>query len=173
MTLGKLNPFGAPAPEGMDGSRTGNGLTLMPGPFWNKVLLSRSDWNALATDNQRIAALHNGKVFVVVMHVGSGYHRFATSPECHLTPIGSIKDVSFYPGSELTARSDLVCWMLHEIWKIIHGFSFKLGVIVLINMAAAAAPRPADSACTLMSCTPVSSISWQLLVPLCDTSSIY
>jgi hypothetical protein len=111
----------------MDGSRTSDGLTRMPGSFWNEILLSDSDWNALAIDDQRIAALHNGKVFVVVVQMWSGYRRFSASPECHLTSIGSIKDVSFYSGSELTTRGDLVCWMLHEIREIVHGFSFKLG----------------------------------------------
>jgi hypothetical protein len=59
----------------------------------------------------------------------SGYRRFSASPECHLTSIGSIEDVPFYSGSELTTRGDLVCWMLHEIREIVHGFSFKLGAI--------------------------------------------
>jgi hypothetical protein len=66
-----LNPFGTPAPEGMNGSSTGNGLTPMPDPLRNEILLTGSDGNALAIDNQRIAALHNDKVFIVVMQMRS------------------------------------------------------------------------------------------------------
>ena len=119
-----MNPFGAAAPKGMDGSGTGDGLAPMPGPLRNEILFSGSHWNALAIDNQSIAALYDDKVFVLVMHMRSRYRRFTAGPECHLTSIGSVKDVPFYSGSGLTAGGNLVCWMLHEIWKIIHGSSF-------------------------------------------------
>jgi hypothetical protein len=64
-----LDPFGASSPEGMDGSRTGEDLTAVPSPLWDEILLSGADWNALAIDNQRIAALCNDKVFVKIMHM--------------------------------------------------------------------------------------------------------
>ena len=51
----------------MDGSCTGDGLTTVPSPLRDEVLLSGTDWNALGIDNQRIAALYNDKVFVKVM----------------------------------------------------------------------------------------------------------
>ena len=50
----------------MDRSRTGDGLTPVPGPLRNKMLFSGSDWNALVIDSQRIAALQNDEVFVVL-----------------------------------------------------------------------------------------------------------
>jgi len=55
----------------MDGSRAGDGLTPVPGALRDETLLSGSNWNALAIDNQHITALQNDKVFVVVMNMWS------------------------------------------------------------------------------------------------------
>jgi len=53
----------------MNGARTGKGLTPVPSPLRDEVLLSGADWNALSIDNQRVAALYNDKVFVIIMHM--------------------------------------------------------------------------------------------------------
>src|ERR1035437_2394404 len=94
------------------------------GALRDEVLLTGSDGNALVINNQGVAALHDDHVFVEVMHMWRGQGRFAAGPECHLAPVHSVKDVTFYSGSRLTARCDPVGRTLHELREIVHRFSF-------------------------------------------------
>jgi hypothetical protein len=107
----------------MNGSGTSVRFTSVRESLRDEILVASSNRDALAINNQGIAALHDNHVFVEVMHVWRRRGRFPASPECHLAPVHSIKDVPFYPRSRLTAGCDPVGGMLHEIWEIVHSFA--------------------------------------------------
>src|SRR5215470_18943354 len=118
-------PFGTSAAEGMDRPGASHRFTAMPDPLRDEVLLTSSDGDPFAINDQRITALHNDKVFIVVMDMRRGYRGLVAGPECHLTPIHSVKNIALHPRSRLTARCDLVCGTLHKAWEIIHRLSFN------------------------------------------------
>src|SRR5262249_9251900 len=118
-------PFGTSATEGVYRPGASQGFTAMPDSLRYKVLLASPNGDTLAINDQRIAALHNDKVFIVVMDMRRRYCGLMTGPECHLTPVRSVKNIALYSRSRLTARCDLVYRTLHEAWEILHRFSFN------------------------------------------------
>src|SRR5258708_27523712 len=63
------------------------------------------------------------------MHMGRGACRFAAGPEGHLAVVYSVKNVTLYAGSGLTAGGDAGCRELPELREIVHGFSFAVARI--------------------------------------------
>ena len=51
----------------------------------------RSPQNALPVYDQRVAALHNEHVFVIIVNVFQGRRILTASPECHLAPVYSVQ----------------------------------------------------------------------------------
>jgi hypothetical protein len=69
--------------------------------------------NPFSANDQRITALHNHHVCVVVMDMFHGGRGFTASPECHLASIGSIEHVTLNSGRGLIGRAILLagCFM--------------------------------------------------------------
>ncbi len=57
------------------------------------------------------------------MHMRRGNRGLRASPERHLAPVRSIKDVALDARSRLTAGCNLICRAFHELRKIVHRLS--------------------------------------------------
>jgi len=100
-----VSPVGAASAEGVDSPYARHEFSAVAEPLGDEIFLTGTDWNALAVDNQGIAALHDEHVFVEIMHMGRGACWFAAGPEGHLAAV--------YAGSRLTAGGDGVCRALY------------------------------------------------------------
>src|SRR5579864_4510375 len=74
----------------------------------------------MAVDDQRITALHDHHVFIVIVHVLGRFRISHTSPECHLHAVEAIKDVAFDSRSRLARSANSIRRILHEIRKGVH-----------------------------------------------------
>src|ERR1035437_776950 len=101
-----LDPLGAPSPECMDGPGSTFNFTAMDHTARDVVFLSGLDGYPLRADDQRVASLHHDHVFVELMHMSRRCRRLATSPECHLAPLCTIKHIPFAPWSCLAAAGN-------------------------------------------------------------------
>jgi hypothetical protein len=110
----------AVAAEGVNRPRSGDYFTTVPYTPCNEILLARPYWNPLALDEERVAALHNQHVFVILMHMLVGHRVFGASPKRHLASVFSIEDVTFNAPRRLIRAGDPVRWMFHELWKGVH-----------------------------------------------------
>lgn len=92
----------------------------MHGASWNEVLFASTNGNSLFTDDQRVAALHDDHIFVVVVNVGSRTCRFVARPKSHLAFICPIKHIAFHAWRRLALFCDSVRSRTHELGKFIH-----------------------------------------------------
>jgi hypothetical protein len=121
-----LRPLGAPPSERVNGSRSGEGFATVPQSLRNEIFFPRVNRDARTVDNQHVAALNDDHVSVEVVDVRRGGGGLVASPECHLTAIRSIEYVAFDARRRLTTGGNFVRGIFHELWKRVHGFSFRL-----------------------------------------------
>jgi hypothetical protein len=106
----------------MDCPRALDDLAAVPETARDEIFFSGFDRNASLAKDQRIAALDDHQIFVVVVHVRSGIGGLMASPKCHLTPIHTVINVALDSRCRLATCRDPVCGRLHELWKTFHGF---------------------------------------------------
>jgi hypothetical protein len=111
----------AVAAEGMDSSSPSNHFATVRHSPRDEIFVSDVQRNAPPIDNQGVASLHYDYVFVVVMSMRGGWRCLTTPPKRHLAPVSSIEDVALDSRCRLICCRDPVCWMLHELGKIVHG----------------------------------------------------
>jgi len=90
----------------------------------NKVLVASFDRDAPSINQQRIATLHNQHVLIEFMDMLSGRCGLSASPKCHLTLIGTVKNIPFNTGGCLTRPGDPVRGIPHELRKCVHAGEF-------------------------------------------------
>jgi len=108
----------------MDHSGPSQDLAPVQDPLWNHVLFPGFQRNAATADNQRIAALHDHHVFIVIVSVFGGCRIFSARPKCHLGAVDAVKDVTFDSASRLARLSDAIRWILHELRESVHVVPF-------------------------------------------------
>ena len=79
-----------------------------------------SYWNALSVNEERVATLHDKRVFVIIMRMLGGNCIFRARPKRHLASVFPIEDVTFNAGCRLIRTRNSVGRMLHELGKRIH-----------------------------------------------------
>ncbi len=93
-----MSPLGSATTEGVNGPGASDRFTAMPESLWYEIFLSGFDGDAFVINDEGVAALYHDHVFVVIMHMRCGNSGLVASPECHLTPICSVKDVTLDAG---------------------------------------------------------------------------
>ena len=116
-----MSPLGPVAAKCVDRSGSSQCFTTMRHATRDEVFFPGSHRNPLAIDDQGIATLHNGHVFVVIVGVWRGCSGLTAGPKSHLASVCSVEDKTLYAWSRLIGFRDLVGGMLHEFWKIYHG----------------------------------------------------
>lgn len=84
------------ATEGVNRTSSGSNLATMRYASRYEVFFSSSDRNVFTVDGQRVAALHDEHVFVIIVDMFRGSRVLIASPECHLASVHSIKHVAFH-----------------------------------------------------------------------------
>jgi len=72
--------------------------------------------------------LYHNDVFVVLVRMLCRNRGLVASPECHLTPIRTVKDVTLDAGSRLTIRGNSICRTPHELREIVHRYSLNAAI---------------------------------------------
>jgi hypothetical protein len=88
---------------------------------WDEIFLSIFQGNPLSINDQRVAALHNDHIFVVIVGMRFRWRCFVARPKCHLAPICSIEHVTLDSSGGLIGSCDPVHGMFHEFGEIVHG----------------------------------------------------
>jgi hypothetical protein len=115
--------FGASSAESMNGPGASRGFAAMTEAFGYEVFFPGSDWNPLIVDGKRITALHYDHVFVEIVYMRSGACRLMARPECHLTSVRTLKNISLHAGGGLTGCGNPICRVFHEVREVLHHFS--------------------------------------------------
>jgi hypothetical protein len=106
--------------ERVDRPGSSDNFTTVHHTSRNEVLLSSFQRNSLAVDDQRVATLHDGEVFVKVVRVRCGSGRLAAGPKGHLAPIRAVKYITFHSRGRLITGGDSVRRIFHKLWEIFH-----------------------------------------------------
>jgi hypothetical protein len=101
----------------------------------DEIFFSLPQRNALAIDDQGVAAINDDHVFVVFVNVRCGFCRLRTGPKGHLAAVDTIKDVAIDSWRCLIRAGDSICRMLQERGEFDHG--------ELFSHSTAAVPREA------------------------------
>lgn len=104
----------------VDGPGAGYNFTAMRHAAWNKVFLPGCQADPLSAYDQRITALRDQHVLVVIVGMLGGRGILRARPEGHLAAIYSIENITFNTRSGLLRTSDSVRGMLHEVRKAVH-----------------------------------------------------
>jgi hypothetical protein len=112
------------ASECVDRSGSSFYLTTMRHAARDEVFLTCLHRNPFSVNDQRVAALHNHHVFVVVMDMFRGGCSLTAGPECHLTFVDPIEHVTLNPGRGLIGTGDPVGGMFHELREGVHATGY-------------------------------------------------
>jgi hypothetical protein len=112
------------ASECVDRSGPSRNLTTMRHTARDEVLLACLHRNPFPVNDQRVTALHNHHIFVLVMDMFHGGRGFTASPERHLASVGSIEYVTLGAGRGLIGAGDPVGGVLHKFRKGVHGMGY-------------------------------------------------
>lgn len=115
-----LNSVRSVPTECVDCPSSGQNFTAVQHTPRDEVFLSGPHRNSLPADNQRIAALHNCHVFVVLMRMGRRSRRLMAGPKGHLAPVRPIEHITLYAGRRLAGADYSVRSMLHELREPVH-----------------------------------------------------
>jgi hypothetical protein len=86
----------------------------------DEVFLSGPHRNSLPADNQRIAALQNSHVFVVIMGMGRRCRRLVAGPKGHLAPIRPIERITLHATGRLAGADYSVRSVFHKLRETVH-----------------------------------------------------
>jgi hypothetical protein len=127
--------FGASPSERMYRSRSGDGFAAVPKPLSNEILFPVLHQNASPINNERVTTLHNRHVLIEPVRMWLGNRDLTASPERHLTPIRSVKHVSFHSRHRLASRRDPVRGPLHEFRKVVHVRHLRISAWLMFLLA--------------------------------------
>jgi hypothetical protein len=65
-----MNQLGSTPAKGVNGCCAGDRFTASQRPLGNEVFLSSLGGDTSAVDDQRVAALHDHRIFVAIVHIG-------------------------------------------------------------------------------------------------------
>src|ERR1700693_4541869 len=110
-----LNSSGAVAAEGVDGSGSSDDFARVLKASGDENFLAGFQGDTVSIYYQRVAALHNHHVFVVVVGVSGGISCLTAGPKGHLTAVRAIEDVAFdarrgLAGASNSVRGILMNW---------------------------------------------------------------
>lgn len=108
------------AAKRVDGPGSGENFSAVQCVLWDEEFVSGIQRYALATDNERVAALYHQHVFIVIVRMDRRSRRLIAGPKSHLASVGAIEDITLHSPSGLIARGDSIHRTLHELWKTLH-----------------------------------------------------
>jgi|ERR1035438_5547158 hypothetical protein len=118
-----LNSSGAVAAEGVNGSGSSDDLARVLNASRDEKFLAGFQGDAVSIDDQRVAALHDHHVFVVIVGVNGGISCLTAGPKSHLTAVHAIEHVAFDAWRGLASGSNSVRGISHELGKFVHNFN--------------------------------------------------
>ncbi len=90
-------------------------------------------------NDQRVAALHDQHVFVVLMNVEFGRWVVLACPERHLAAFRPTEDIALDSQRRLIAFRDFIQRSLHEGGKVVHKYALKPQAAVVSSTSAISA----------------------------------
>ena len=108
------------AAKRVDGPGSGQDFAAMEHAPRNQVLLSGWHGDTLSLNDQRVAALDDDHILVVVVDMRGGGRGLTTGPERHLASVRAIEHVTLDSWGRLIGLRNPVCRMLHEFGEIVH-----------------------------------------------------
>jgi transposase len=104
----------------VDRSGSGKNFAALRHTLRDEIFLSGFDRNPFSIDDQRLAALHNKHVLVVIVDLRRRGRGFAAIPERHRASVCAVEDVTLNARGRLAGTRDPVGRIFHECREIHH-----------------------------------------------------